>query len=157
MRIEKIPVDFEERFIAEDGTVWKFYRECEQYEELLADPSPLRNLFFFDNSGNPIDVFELKEIPISSYLVLSNPIKKYAPKVVQAILKTQRYVSDTDAYALPTDEGIWFNDWSNALNGCYGSNGWKRVSTIKEMENAIENYQKKIKLLQKMLDKMPKV
>lgn len=156
MKVEKIPIDFEKRFIAEDGTVWKTYHECEQYENLLADPSPLRNLFFFDNAGNPIDVFELKEIPVSSYLILTNPIKKYYPKVVQAFLKT-RYASDTEAYALPTEEGIWFNDWSNALNGCYGSNGWRRVPTINEMRSAIENYQKKIELLQKMLDKMPKV
>ena len=149
MRIEKIPVEFEERYIANDGRVWRTQTECEQYEELLADPSPLKNLSFFDSEGNPIDIFQLKEIPAFSYLILPNNIKRYQSTVVRAIVGYP-YACDTDSYRLPTEQGIWYNDWSNAYNGAYGSNGWVRQPSIESLQNEIIEYQRKIKLFQKM-------
>lgn len=149
MRIEKIPVEFEERYIANDGKVWRTQTECEQYEELLADPSPLKSLSFFDSEGNPIDIFKLKEIPAFSYLVLPNNIKRYQSTVVRAIVG-YHYACDTDSYRLPTEQGIWYNDWSNAYNGAYGSNGWVRQPSIESLQNEIIEYQRKIKLFQKI-------
>jgi hypothetical protein len=149
MRVEKIPVEFERRYIANDEKVWRTQAECEQYEELLADPSPLKNLSFFDSDGNPIDIFQLKDIPAFSYLVLFNDIKRYQPKVVRAIVGDP-YDSDTSSYALPTEQGIWYNDWSNAYNGAYGSNGWVRQPSIESLQCTINSCQRKIKLFQKM-------
>ena len=149
MIVEKIAVEFEERYIANDGKVWRTQVECEQYEELLADPSPLKSLTFFDSDGNPIDIFQLKEIPAFSYLLLTNDIKRYQPTVVRAIVGYP-YVSDTDSYRLPTEKGIWYNDWSNACNGAHGSNGWVRQPSIESLQNEINGCQKKIKLFQKM-------
>jgi hypothetical protein len=149
MRVEKIPVEFEERYIANDGKVWRTKIECEQYEELLADPSPLKDLSFFDNDGNPIDIFQLKEIPAFSYLVLTNDVKRYRPTVVKAIVGNP-YGCDTDSYALPTEQGIWYNDWTNACNGAYGSNGWVEQPSIELLQCEINSCQRKIKLFQKM-------
>ena len=149
MRVEKIPVEFETRYIANDGKMWQTQAECEQYEELLADPSPLKNLSFFDNDGNPIDIFQLKEIPAFSYLVLSNNIKRYQSTVVRAIVRYP-YACDTDSYRLPTEQGIWYNDWTNAYNGAHGSNGWVRQPSIASLQCEINSCQRKIKLFQKM-------
>lgn len=149
MRVEKIPVEFETRYIANDGKMWQTQTECEQYEELLADQSPLKNLSFFDSDGNPIDIFQLKEIPAFSYLVLTNDIKRYRSTVVKAIVGNS-YGCDTSSYALPTEQGIWYNDWSNAYNGAYGSNGWVRQPSIKSLQCEINSCQRKIKLFQKM-------
>ena len=149
MIVEKVPVEFEERYIANDGKVWQTRIECEQYEELLADPSPLRNLSFFDSDGNPIDIFQMKEIPAFSYLVLTNDIKRYQPTVVKAIVGNP-YGSDMDSYILPTKQGIWHNDWANAYNGAYGSNGWVKQSSIASLQCEINSCQRKIKLFQKM-------
>ena len=149
MRVKKMPVEFEERYIANDGKVWRTKIECEQYEELLADPSPLKDLSFFDNEGNPIDIFQLKHIPAFSYLVLTNGIKRYLPTVVKAIVGDP-YDCDTSSYSLPTEQGIWYNDWSNAYEGAYGANGWRRQPSIKSMQCEINSYQNKIKLFQKM-------
>ena len=149
MIVEKIPVEFEERYIANDGKVWQTRIECEQYEELLADPSPLKDLSFFDCDGNPIDIFQMKEIPAFSYLVLTNDIKRYQPAVVKAIIDYP-YGCDTSSYTLPTEQGIWYNDWSNAYNGAYGSNGWVKQSNIETLQCEINSCQRKIKLFQKM-------
>ena len=149
MRVKKMPVEFEERYIANDGKVWRTKIECEQYEELLADPSPLKDLSFFDNEGNPIDIFQLKHIPALSHLVLTNGIKRYLPTVVKAIVGDP-YGCDTSSYSLPTEQGIWYNDWSNACNGAHGSNGWVRQPSIESLQNEINGCQKKIKLFQKM-------
>lgn len=149
MIVEKIPVEFEERYIANDGKMWRTQIECEQYEELLADPSPLKNLSFFDNDGNPIDIFQLKEIPAFSYLVLTNDIKRYQPMVVKAIVGYP-YACGTDSYRLPTKQGIWYNDWTNACNGAYGSNGWVEQPSIELLQREINDCQRKIKLFQKI-------
>ena len=149
MRVEKVPVEFETRYIANDGKVWQTRIECEQYEELLADPSPLKDLSFFDNNGNPIDIFQLKEIPTFSYLVLTNDIKRYRPTVVKVIVGVS-YGSDMSSYDLPTEQGIWYNDWSNAYSGAYGSNGWVRQPSIELLQCKINSCQNKIKLFQKM-------
>ena len=149
MRVEKVPVEFETRYIANDGKVWQTRIECEQYEELLADPSPLKDLSFFDSDGNPIDIFQMKEIPTFSYLVLTNDIKRYQPTVVKAIVG-DGYGGGTDSYALPTEQGIWYNDWSNAYSGAYGSNGWVRQPSIESLQCKINSCQNKIKLFQKM-------
>jgi hypothetical protein len=150
MIVEKIPVEFEERYIANDGKVWRTQIECEQYEELLADPSPLRNLSFFDRDGNPIDIFQMKEIPAFSYLVLTDDIKRYQPTVIKAIVGNP-YGCDTSSYALPTRPGIWYNDWANAYNGAYGSNGWVEQPSIASLQYTINSCQKKIELFQKMI------
>ena len=149
MRVEKIPVEFETRYIANDGKVWQTRIECEQYEELLADPSPLRDLSFFDSNGNPIDIFQMKEIPAFSYLVLTDDIKRYQPTAVKAIVGDP-HGSDTTSYTLPTKQGIWHNDWTNAYNGAYGSNGWVRQPSIASLQCEINSFHRKIKLFQKM-------
>ena len=149
MIVEKIPVEFETRYIANDGKMWQTQTECEQYEELLADPSPLKDLSFFANDGNPIDIFQLKEIPAFSYLVLSSNIKRYRPTVVKAIVGSYRG-SDISSYDLPTEQGIWYNDWTNAYNGAYGSNGWTRQPSVESLQRTIISCQKKIEKFQKM-------
>jgi hypothetical protein len=149
MTVEKVPVEFETRYIANDGRMWRTQTECEQYEELLADPSPLKNLSFFDNDGNPIDIFQLKDIPTFSYLVLTNDIKRYRPTVVQAIVGAFRECY-MPSYALPTEQGIWYNDWTNAYNGTNGLNGWVRQPSIESLRCTINNCQKKIEKLKKM-------
>ena len=149
MRVEKIPVEFETRYIANDGKVWQTQIECEQYEELLADPSPLRDLSFFDSNGNPIDIFQMKEIPAFSYLVLTNDFKRYQPTVVKAIVG-EPHGCDTSSYTLPTKRGIWHNDWTNAYNGAYGFNGWVEQPSIASLQCEINSCQRKIKLFQKM-------
>lgn len=149
MIVEKIPVEFEKRYIANDGKVWQTQIECEQYEELLADPSVLKDLSFFDGDGNPIDIFQSKEIPAFSYLVLTNNIKRYRPAVVKAIVGNS-YGCDISSYTLPTEQGIWYNDWTNAYNGGYGSNGWVKQPSIEALQREINSCQRKIELFQKM-------
>jgi hypothetical protein len=150
MKIEKIPVEYEERYVSEDGKTWKTRWECEQYEELLADPTPLRELSFFDCKGNPIDIFQLKDIPVFSYLVLRQKIKSYSPKVVHAIIGAS--CSNDESFRLPTTEGVWYNDWSNAYNGAHGSNGWMQEPTINELQRKIKQCEEKIEKFQKMIN-----
>lgn len=150
MKIQKVPVEYEERYISDDGKIWQTRWECEQYEELLADPSPLRQLSFFDYEGNPIDIFQLKDIPDFSYLVLYQNIKSYSPEVVKAIIGSIVWHSSDVAYHLPITKGIWYNDWSNAYNGGYGVNGWVREPDITDLQRQIENCQKKIEKFQKI-------
>ena len=151
MKIEKIPVEYEEQYVSEDGKIWKTRWECEQYEELLADPTPLHELSFFDCKGNPIDIFQLKNIPAFSYLVLHQNFKSYSPKVVNAIIGAGCYSND-ESFRLPTTEGVWYNDWSNAYNGAHGSNGWMREPSINELQRKIKHCQEKIEKFQKMIN-----
>jgi hypothetical protein len=121
MKVETIAVKYEKRYIADDGQMWQTQEECKQYEELLNDLTPLQELRFFDCNENPIDIFQLKEIPDFCYLVLLQDIKKYYPSVIKKILGVNKY-NDT-SYQLPRKKGVWYNNWTNAYNGGYGSNG----------------------------------
>lgn len=148
MKIIKVPVRFETRYISNDGTEWQSQEQCEQYEQLLADDSPLRELSFYDSEGKPLDIFALKEIPAFSYLVLKNDIEHYDPEVVKTIIG---YWTNANAsFCLPTTEGVWYNDWSNAYNGGYGFNGWVCCDTIEDLQLTIEKCQNKIKFLQQI-------
>lgn len=148
MEIIKIPVEFDTRYVSCDGKQWEYKKQCEQYERLLADPSPLRELSFYDGDGNPLDIFALKKIPAFAYLVLKKDIERYDPEVVKTIIGYQ-FLTD-DSFHLPTAKGIWYNDWSNAYNGAYGANGWTQCDSIKTLLLKIESCQKKIELYQKI-------
>ena len=148
METIKIPVEYKTYYVANDGKKWKSQKQCEQYEQLLADPSPLRELSFYDNKGKPLDVFALKDIPAFSYLVLRNDIKDYDPEVVKAIIGYSYY--SEQSYHLPTTQGIWYNDWSNAYSGGYGFNGWVQCDTIDTLLRKIEECQNKIKFFQQI-------
>lgn len=148
MEIVEIPIDFEIRYVSNDGTKWKSQKQCEQYEQLLADPSPLRELPFYNDKGKPLDVFALKDIPAFSYLVLKNDIEDYDPEVVHTIIGCWHSVNGS--FHLPTTKGIWYNDWTNAYNGSYGFNGWVQCDTIDTLLLTIEECQNKIKLFQQI-------
>lgn len=148
MEIIKTPIGFRTEYISNDDKKWATQKQCEQYEQLLEDPTPLKELSFFDRKGNPLDIFALEEIPPFSYLVLKKDIEHYDPEVVKKIIGSKS--ATTSDYELPTTRGIWFNDWSSAYNGGYGVNGWKECETIKTLQNTIKRCQEKIELFQKI-------
>lgn len=154
MRIEKIATEYETRYISDDGKEWKAKWLCQQYEELLKDPTPLKTLKFFDSEGEPIDVFALKEIPCFSYLVITEDIANYDSSVVKAIIGSQEY-SET-SYNLPTFKGVYYNDWSEAFNGGYGRNGWVEEDSIEWLERRIKSCQNKINILKKITKPLDK-
>lgn len=149
MKIERIATQYETRYMAKDGTQWEAEWLCRQYEELLENPSPLKDLKFFNDKGDPIDVFALGQIPCFCYLVLTQRIEHYSWSVVKSIIGNKE--NDEASYHLPTSEGVWYNDWSNAYNGRYGSNGWVQVDSVEYLESKIKSCQNKIKLIEKML------
>lgn len=148
MKIEKVAIQYAERYIANDGKIWKSKIECEQYEELLTDLSPLQKLHFFDNEGNPINIFQLKEIPPSCYLVLLQDIQYYSPEVIKTIIGDGRY--DNTSYKLPTERGVWYNNWSNAYNGGCGFNGWEKLPSIESLQIKIKSCEKQIEKIKKL-------
>lgn len=154
MTVEKIATQYETYYISDDGKKWHSEDWCRQYEKLLADPSPIKNLKFFNGNGEPIDVFALKEIPCFCYLVLTDEIKKYHWSVIKAIIGNRD--NDEASYSLPTFKGVWYNDWSNAFNGAYGYNGWTTIDSIETLENKITSCQNKIKLLEKITTPLDK-
>lgn len=148
MEIIKIPIEFETRYISNDGKEWKYQNQCEQYEQLLADSSPLRELSFYNAEGESLDVFALKDIPAFSYLVLKKDIEYYDPEVVKTVIGY--WYNSNESFRLPTTKGIWYNDWSNAYSGGYGFNGWVRCDTIDTLLLTIKECQNKIKLFQQI-------
>lgn len=148
MEIKKVPTQYETRYIANDGKEWTTKTQCQQYEELLSDPTPLKNLRFYNKKGERIDVFALHRIPDFSYLVLENSVPKYDWEIVRKIIGDNGGSDST--YRLPSADGIWFNDWSNAYSGSFGANGWVREESIEILEYRIETYQEKIELFKKI-------
>ena len=151
MKVEKVIREYDEIYIAEDGTRWSSEQLCKDYEELLKDPFPIKSLKFFDSKGDPIDVFALGKIPKFSYLVITeDEIKYYHWLVVLTIIGEKDY-NAYHSYNLPIFHGVYYNDWSNELNGNRGFNGWKRVGeTIESLENKIKGYQDRIEFLKKI-------
>ena len=148
MTVEKIATDYTTYYIANDGRKWRDEEDCRQYEELLADPSPIKNLQFFDKDGNLIDVFSRKEIPWFCYLAITDKIQKYHWSVIKAIIGNE--ASDESSYQLPTSKGIWYNDWSEAYSGGYGYTGWVRTHDVNYFKRKIEECQNQIELLEKI-------
>lgn len=155
MKVEKIPVKYEEIYIAEDGTRWDTATQCKEYEQLLKDPSPLKTLKFFDSEGNPLDVFALGEIPDFCYLIVEqDKMENYDWLVVKTIIGDRFHREAT--YNLPTDKGIYCNDWTNAYNGGYGYNGWKEQKSIEYLEATIKSCQNQIAFLKKITGSIEK-
>ena len=154
MTVEKIATQYETFYIANDEKKWRSEEWCRQYEELLADPLPIKNLKFFNNEGEPIDVFALGKIPCFCYLVLTDTIQEYHWSVVKAIIGNRE--NDERSYDLPTSKGVWYNDWSEAYSGGYGRNGWKREDSIEYLESKITSCQNKINLLKKITKPLDK-
>lgn len=149
MKIQKVPISYATKYISVDGKEWDTERQCLQYEALLTDLSPLKNLSFYDSEGTPIDIFALKEIPPFVYLLVKEDSEvKYDPFVIKIILGA---IGNYDAsYTLPTRKGLWFNDWSNAYNGGYGFNGWELCESINSLQLQIASCQRKIELYKKI-------
>jgi hypothetical protein len=147
MKIVKVPIEFEEKYISIDGKTWGARHQCEQYEELLADNSILKDLPFYDEKGNRLDIFALKQIPAFSYLVLNQDIKNYDSEVIRIILNGR---GSNEYFQLPSTKGIWYNNWTNAYNGSYGFNGWEKCLTIEQLNNKIKSYQRQIELFEKI-------
>lgn len=149
MEIRKIPVVFEEEFIAIDGKVFQYQNTCKQYEQLLLDPTPLRDLSFFDKHGKRLDIFALHDIPPFSYLVLKHNISDFDPEAVQAIIGADDTL-DFISFNLPHTAGIWYNDWTNSYSGDHGCNGWRRCPSVEELQATISSCQNQIELLNKL-------
>lgn len=152
MEIRKIPVVFEEQFIAIDGKVFQFQSTCEEYEQLLLDPTPLCNLSFFDKHGERLDIFAIHEIPPFSYLVLQHEIPDFDPEAVQAIIGADETL-DFTSFNLPHTTGIWYNDWGNSYSGGRGRDGWRRCPSIEELQDTISSCQNQIELFNKLQKK----
>jgi hypothetical protein len=148
MKIEKVPVEYETTYVAIDGTRWRTERQCLQYEALLNDPSPLKELSFFNGHAEPIDIFAKHRIPDFAYLVIKQPLQQYDWRVVAKIVGDIN--SQEASYTLPTEKGIWYNDWSNAYNGGYGFNGWCKQESVATLERKVKLYQDKIDFLKKI-------
>jgi hypothetical protein len=150
MEVIKTPAYYETSYRSIDGKIWQTEQQCLQYEALLADPSPLKNLAFYNGEGAPIDIFALKEIPAFVYLLIKEESEvKYDPLVIKTLIGA---IGSVDAsYNLPILKGLWFNDWSNAYNGGYGFNGWERCDSIDSLQQQIASYQRRIELYKKIL------
>lgn len=148
MKIEKVPVQYETTYVAIDGKQWSTERQCLQYEALLNDPSPLKKLSFFNGKAEPIDIFAQHRIPDFAYLVIKEPLQEYDWRVVAKIIGDRN--PHEASYTLPTKKGVWYNDWSNAYNGGYGFNGWRKQESVATLERKIKLYQDEIDFLKKI-------
>lgn len=151
MKEERIVVEYDTIYIAEDGTQWNIAEYCQQYEELLKDPSPLKALKFFDRDGNPLDIFALGEIPEFCHLVIEDSeIKHYHWSVIKAIIGDKGDYHK-ESYILPNRKGIYYNEWAGAYNGDYYARvGWKEQKSFEWLEEEIKHCQKEIELYKKM-------
>jgi hypothetical protein len=153
MKEIKVPIEYATTYVANDGVEWSTKHQCEQYEKLLNDTAILKSLNFYNQEGNPINIFELKRIPAFSYLVLTQDIERYDSKVIKAIICGNRTNDDLASYDLPTSAGVWYNDWTNAYSGEYGFNGWIKEWSIDTYQQKIKEMQNKVLLLSKILKK----
>jgi hypothetical protein len=155
MKTIKIATEFSIKYASIDGKQWDNKTQCKQYEQLLADPSPLKELCFYDDDGKRIDIFALHDIPMSVYLVLTHDIPQYNAKVIKEIINNPR--SDETSFNLPTKKGIWYNDWSNAYNGSFGGNGWTKCLSIDEIQHEIYMCKQKINMYQQKIEFYSKI
>lgn len=150
MKIENRPVIYKTAYIAEDGVAWEKENQCIQYEDLLKDLSPLKNLKFFDSKGNPIDVFAEKDIPHFSYLMITKDTERYDGEVIQYLITGKK--GDNVSYELPNAIGLYYNDWTEAYSGGYGRNGWIEPKSSADLEYIISECQKQIAIYQKIYE-----
>lgn len=149
MKIEKRPIMYKNVYIANDGIIWDRECQCTQYESLLKDATPLKNLKFFDNKGNFIDIFKEKDIPHFSYLIITKDIEKYDGEVIQYLITGKK--GDNASYELPNATGLWYNDWTEAYSGGNGYNGWVEAEDIANLKNTISDCQKQLAVYQKIM------
>lgn len=150
MITEKRPVIYKNVYIANDGIIWDKESQCTQYEELLKDLTPLKDLKFFDSKGNLIDIFKEKNIPPFSYLMITKDTERYDREVIQYLVTGKK--GDNVSYELPNAIGLYYNDWTEAYSGGYGSNGWVESKSTADLEYIISECQRQIAIYQKIYE-----
>ena len=159
----KVPCDWEEKYQVGEFT-FSDYEIADCYNDLLENPEVLEKIKIVDADGNKISLSTLTEhFPYFCYLEITEnlPFTIYVESLFTYLNNHRNFsLRKEDNISLPREKGFYFNNYSNAYNGAFGSNGFEKLKSLEYLkeekrvaEAKIEQLKKVYKFFEKPLDK----
>ena len=153
MEVKSKVVQIAKIYIANDGKEFSKKRDCEIYEKYY--PQTIYDIikdYCVIEKESDIEKYKNNKVPVFTYLLVTKEIPNDKIDYCKIIEKgSKSYIPNIDYNNKPT---LFYNDWTNACNGGYGFNGWKKVGDKERLEKKIEQYQNLLEKYKKMLDKL---
>lgn len=141
MKTERKIIEEKIIYVADNGKKFKNEYDCEIYEEYF--PMTIYDIIqeYCIIEERDIEDYKNNKIPHFSYLILMKEIPEDKRRYCEIIEKgcSCNGVPSPLYCENPT---LFYNDWSNAYNGGYGSNGWKKIGTKEDILKRIEQDKK---------------
>ena len=132
-RIEKERKDIEIIYKAIDGTEFEYKEDCEEYEDFLNHLDEiLSKMIFFKRVNNDFYQIPLKNLELFDYCYLTDSSFIKYHRFFEYYNKI--YKNELHDFTGFTRVGFYRRDYSNAMNGGYGFNGWKFIGTMEDIE-----------------------
>lgn len=138
--VEKVKVT-QKVFVANDGREFDNEYECKVYEQFA--PQSVYDVVskyvsFYDDEV--VEAFKRNEIPQFAYLLVKERIPKEVIKYCDLITRYEENLPNIGVWQgnVPT---LFYNDYSNAYNGSFADNGWKRIGNYHDIEEKIKQYE----------------
>lgn len=82
--------------------------------------------------------------------MITKDTERYDGEVIQYLVTGKK--GDNVSYELPNAVGLYYNDWTEAYSGGYGSNGWVEPQSTADLEYIISECQRQIAIYQKIYE-----
>ena len=149
----KVPCDWKESYQVGEFT-FADYKIADCYNDLLENPKVLEKIKIVDEDGNKIPLSTLTDhFPYFCYLEITEdlPFTIYVESLFTYLNNHRNFsLHKEDNVSLPREKGFYFNDYSNAYNGGYGSNGFEKLKSMEYLEEEKRVIEVRIERLKKV-------
>lgn len=149
----KVPCDWKESYQVGEFT-FSDYEIADCYNDLLKNPEVLEKVKIVDADGNKIPLSTLTDhFPYSCYLEITEnlPFTIYVESLFTYLNNHRKFLLNKEYNtSLPREKGFYFNNYSNAYNGAFGSNGFEKLKSLEYLEEEKRVIEAKIEQLKKV-------
>lgn len=152
-KVSKTVVE-EEVYVAEDGSEFDNKYECEIYEKYYKRDilDLVKGYIVFDEKGK--ESVAKSETPYGSYAVCLEQLPHEIAYYIETYINMHHKAKDLVPFCGKYDKNeLYVCDYSEAMNGRYGWNGWKSLGTKREIEAEINRKERHLAILNSLLPK----
>jgi hypothetical protein len=150
----KTPIKWTEEYEV-NNIIFSELIEAKSYNNLLKNPNVLEKIKIVDKNGKPILLNEIGfNFPEFCYILISEnlPFQIHTYSLFTFLNGELNRSWDEVNSVLPTEKGIYYNDYSNHYQGSYGFNGFVKLKEIQELEKQKKDIEEQIANTKKVID-----
>lgn len=140
------------QYKAKDGRIFSEERNCEIYEKYypLSIYDILKDYCYFMDEES-IEDFKQNKSKLFAYLIIHTRIPQDKIKYCNMISEKDNPLPNLSEY--DSTPHLFFNDWSSAMDGSYGRNGWIDLGSKNYCIEKFKYYKNLLEIFNKTIDK----